>query len=186
MITKWLRQLLLLAITWGVTTHAQPQDPNASAAAAPGHDALYEFGFHLGNLLPNQISGVTEIMGLGGVRGGVRMSPGSYVEGGLITGNGEGQEWKNIHVDFRMDIPVETLVGMAYIGADTTYYSGQGGGDKLIFGAHAGGGIQAHLTGSAGFRSDMKFGFSPGTSLYIGFGFVWRLGGGGGAGGAGG
>ena len=31
----------------------------------------YELGFTLGSLLPDQIKGVTEIMGLGGVRGGM-------------------------------------------------------------------------------------------------------------------
>ncbi|NJL25740.1 MAG: hypothetical protein HC902_11580 [Calothrix sp. SM1_5_4] len=149
----------------------------------PGSDAPFEVGFHLGSLLPNQITGVTEIMGLGGGRMGIRLSPQTYFETGFITGNGEDQQWKNVHADLRMDIPVQTLVGVAFVGADTVYYKGRTGGTKLIFGGHAGGGIQTHLAGSAWFRADMKFGFSPGTSLYIGFGFVWRLGSGG-AGGA--
>jgi hypothetical protein len=47
----------------------------------------------------------------------------------------------------------------------------------LVFGGHAGGGLQVHLAGSVWFRGDMKFGFSPGTSLYVGFGLVYRAGG---------
>lgn len=151
----------------------------------PGQNALYEFGFHLGNLLPNQIEGMTEIIGLGGGRGSFRIAPETYFEMGMIAGNGEGAQWKDVHADIRMDIPIENLVGLAYIGADTIYYQGVGRSTKLIFGGHAGGGFQAHLSGLVWFRADMKFGFNPGTSLYIGAGFVFRMGDGGGAGGAG-
>jgi hypothetical protein len=160
---------------WGQSDEGE--DASGSAASAPGADALYEFGFHLGNLLPNQIGGVTEIMGLGGVRAGVRLSPLSYFEGGFITGNGEGQSWKNVHADFRMDMPVENLLALAYVGADAVYYEGVDSNTQLIFGGHVGGGLQMHLSGTAWCRADMKFGFSPGTSLYIGIGIEWRLGG---------
>lgn len=159
--------------------HAQPNSGGDEAAVAQGSNASYEGGFHLGNLLPNQINGVTEIMGLGGVRGAFRLAPLTYAEGGLIMGNGEGAEWKNTHLDIRMDIPVENLTGVATLGADMVYYKGNGTGTKIIFGGHAGGGIQMPLSGIAWFRADMKFGFSPGTSLYIGFGLVFRMGDGG-------
>jgi hypothetical protein len=149
------------------------------AESSSGGDARYELGFHLGNLLPNQIEGVTEIMGIGGGRMGFRLSPGTYFEGGMIAGNGEGAQWKNAHLDLRMDTPVESLVAIAYIGGDTVIFKGADHGQKLVFGGHAGGGIQAHMGGVAWFRGDMKFGFGPGTSLYIGFGVVLRMGGGG-------
>ncbi len=159
--------------------------PRASAAFAQGNqapaqpqgwDAPIEFGFHLGNLLPNQISGVTEIMGLGGARVGFRLNQGSYVEGGVIAGNGEGVKWKNAHVDIRMDIPIESLTAVAYVGGDSVYFEGVGHASKLIFGGHAGGGLMGHLSGACWWRGDMKFSFSPGTSLYIGVGLVFRLG----------
>ena len=115
-------------------------------------------------------------MALGGVRMGLRMAPESYFEAGFITGNGEGVEWKNVHVDIRMDIPIENLLAVAYVGADAAYYKGNGQSTKLIFGGHAGGGIMGHVGGPTWFRGDMKFSFSPGTSLYIGVGLVFRLG----------
>jgi hypothetical protein len=136
---------------------------------------VFEAGVQVGRLLPNQIGGVTEIMGLGGVLMAVRLNPGSYIEGGILMGNGEGQEWKNIFASVRMDIPVENLLAFANIGADNYYYKGRGTGQKLAFGGHAGGGIMAHLTGTTWFRGDMKFSFNPGTSLYFGFGFMWRF-----------
>lgn len=142
-----------------------------------GSKALYEVGFHVGNLLPNQIDGVTEIIGLGGVRAGFRFAPFTYAEAGIIMGNGAGVEWKNAHIDARMDIPVESLVGLAYAGADTTYYKGADKNSHVIFGGHVGGGIQALLSGDLWFRGDMKFSFSPGTSLYVGGGLEFRFGG---------
>lgn len=138
-------------------------------------DSAFELGFHVGELLPNQIEGVTEIMGLGGIRTAIRLNPGSYFEAGFITGNGEGQEWKNIEASIRMDVPIENFLALAYVGADNYYYQGRGTGHKLVFGGHAGGGLMAHLSGSTWFRTDMKFAFSPGTSLYFGFGIQWRL-----------
>lgn len=146
-----------------------------AAGGASGEDALYELGLHMGKLLPNQIDGVTEIMSLGGVRGGLRLAPLAYAEGGLIFGNGNGVEWKNLHLDLRMDIPIENIVGLAFIGGDAIYYKGVTGGNRLIFGGHAGGGVQTHLGGSIWGRADMKFGFSPGTSLYVGFGLEYRI-----------
>lgn len=159
---RWLLALLFVAL--GPLAHAQDSSP------------LYEFGFHLGNLLPNQIRGVTEIMGLGGVRVAGRMAPGSYLEFGGMTGNGEGQQWKNVNVSYRVDMAIEDLIAFMLFGADTVYYRGQTGGNKLIFGGHVGGGLQAQISSSTWFRGDMKFSMSPGTSLYIGFGFVWRFG----------
>src|SRR5689334_736945 len=84
---------------------AQAQDESREDASEK--NARYEIGIHAGDLLPNQIAGVTEIIGLGGVRAGIRMAPLTYAEAGLIAGNGSGVQWKNLHVDARMDIPVE-------------------------------------------------------------------------------
>jgi hypothetical protein len=40
-----------------------------------GSDTSLEIGFHLGKLLPNLVPGATEILSLGGVRGGFRIGP---------------------------------------------------------------------------------------------------------------
>lgn len=164
--------LVLLCLCFNAASvYAQADGAGAGAGA---DDAQYELGFHLGNLLPNQIAGVTEIMGLGGVRAGVRLAPLTYAEAGFIMGNGHDAQWKNAHIDARMDIPVENLVGLAYVGGDTIYYKGKGTSTRVIFGGHAGGGLRVQMSGSVWFRGDMKFGFSPGTSLYVGCGFEYR------------
>jgi hypothetical protein len=152
---------------------AQTSEQSASPTIP---DAAFEIGAHLGDLLPNQIHGVTEIMGLGGLRIGARFSPRSYFEGGIIMGNGSGQQWRDLHADVRMDSPVENLLASAYVGADSVMYKGVDQGQRIIFGGHVGGAIQARLGQSTYFRGDMKFSFSPGTSLYFGVGIVFRLG----------
>lgn len=163
---------VFLILLFAVPAFAQPEAKSESPLADPP----FEFGFHVGNLLPNQIAGVTEIMGLGGARMAMRLSPRSYFEGGFIAGNGEGQQWRNIHADVRIDNPVENLLASVYLGADAIYYTGIGRGEKLVFGGHVGGAVQMPITDSTWFRTDMKFGFSPGTSLYFSLGIVWRLG----------
>ncbi len=168
--------IVLLLFSTILIGHRVLAQPAGGEAAGGTDDAAFEFGAHIGNLLPNQISGLSEITGLGGVRVGARIAPLSYFETGLIMGNGNGSEWKNLHVDLRMDIPVENLVALAYVGADAIYYKSLNSGTRLIFGGHAGGGMQTQLSGNVWGRADMKFGFSPGTSLYVGFGLEVRLG----------
>lgn len=157
------------------TGWSQGAGAGAASGGSPPDDAQYEFGFSVGNLLPNQIAGVTEIMGLGGVMAGMQLAPLTYAETGVIMGNGNGVQWKNVHLDFRIDIPIENLIGLAYVGADMTYFNGITGGNRLIFGGHAGGGVMTHLGGSVWGRADMKFSFSPGTTLYIGIGIEFRI-----------
>lgn len=167
-----------------VVAVAQNQDDSEASAAASAAGS-YEAGLLIGSLLPNQINGVTEIMGLGGVRGGFRLAPQAWAEGELVTGNAHGQSWRNVGADIRMDIPVENLVGIAYIGLDLVQFSGPGDSSQFDFGGHVGGGLLAHLGGSIWMRSDMKFGFSPGTSMMISLAFMWRFGDAGSGGGGG-
>lgn len=158
----------------------QAQDENTKGLG--GGD--FEGALIIGSLLPNQISGVTEIMGLGGLRMGTRIAPAGWLEGSLLMGNGDGQSWRNGNVDVRMDIPVENLVAIAFIGLDIVQYEGPGQSSTIDFGGDVGGGIQANVGGDIWIRTDMKFQFNPGTSLMIGLSFMWRFGGGGaGAGG---
>lgn len=166
---KWKWMAIWIACGCCLQVHAQDEKQDAT-----GDKAQYEVGFHVGNLLPNQIDGLTEIIGLGGVRLGYKLAPLTYAEAGLIMGNGAGAQWKDTHIDARMDIPIENLVALAYVGADMVYYSGVNTASRIIFGANAGGGMQMQISGGVWFRADMKFSISPGTSLYIGAGITYR------------
>ncbi len=173
---RWLAFLIIFVPCLAWSQPDENLNDDEARKAESGQNVGYEAGFFLGNLLPNQIGGVTEITGLGGARGGYKMGHNAFAEAALYTGNGSGAEWKSASASLRMDIPVETLVGMAYLGPDIVYYKGAGSSSaKVIFGGHVGGGIQALIGGITWFRADMKFGFSPGTSLFISFGFVFRM-----------
>lgn len=160
--------VLLFLIPFGVLAQQGAED-------LTGANVAYEFGVSGGQILPNQIPGMPEIIGLGGVRGGYKLGNRVFIETGLNTGNGEGVEYKNLHASIRTDIPVETLVGVVFLGGDVTHYKGVGQSTKTFGGGHVGGGIQALLGGSVWFRSNMKFTINPGTSMYIDFGLTFRF-----------
>ncbi len=154
--------------------------PVAQAASDEKQDLLganvaWETGVQIGNILPNQFPGITEIMGLGGIHTGYRMSPNGFLESSFLTGQGYGASYKNLSASIRLDIPVETLVGIAYVGGNATYYKGAGQSTKLFGGGHVGGGVMAALSGLVWFRGEMRFTINPGTSLFIGLGFVFRF-----------
>lgn len=172
------------SVTW-----AQAEGgPGGAGADATGANTQYEASFNIGNLLPNQIPGITEITGLGGIRAGYRLSPIVVSEAGLTMGNGHGAQYKDIYISARIDVPVENLVGHLYIGPDFIMYKGAAKGnvkekDKMQIGGHLGGGIMAQIGGSLWVRTDMKFNVKPGTSMYLSIGFMWRFGTAGGGGG---
>ena len=139
-----------------------------------GKDVQTEFGLHLGNLLPAQINGVTEIMPLWGFRGGYRVGD-AFLESGFIGGNARGAEWINVHLSLRGDFPIEGLVGTVYAGGDGTQFKGVNTEKKIFGGGHLGGGVMAQVSTNIWFRADMKLNINPGTSLYIGFGFDFRF-----------
>lgn len=164
--------MALIALLSAGNVWAQDED----ASKGMGQNVGWEAGALIGNLLPNQIGGVTEITGLGGMRVGYRVGTSSFAEATMLMGNGHGVEWKNVSVSYRMDIPVENFVGLAYVGPDITYYKGaNSSSNRIIFGGHVGGGIQTSLGGLTWLRGDMKFGLSPGTSMFIGLSLIFRF-----------
>lgn len=151
-----------------------------SAKAADGEDYTgqntgLEVGLLIGSLLPNQVNGITEIMGLGGVRGGYRLSPEVVLEGTFSTGQGYSADYKNLAASFRFDVPIEGLVADLYLGADATYFKGGGNSGTILGGGHAGGGVMSLVGGNLWFRADMKFTVSPGTSLFVNFALLFRF-----------
>ncbi|MEZ4873802.1 MAG: hypothetical protein R2827_16485 [Bdellovibrionales bacterium] len=131
----------------------------------------WEMGFHLGRLLPNQIDGVTEIIPLWGIRGGIGWGS-VTTEMGYIGGNGRRSEWNDLHISARANIPVETIIGHVYIGVDLIDYVGVNG-EQITRGQWSRRRWNPKSAGSRNsFRGDMKFNVSPGTSMYLGFGFT--------------
>lgn len=146
-------------------------------AQAPQNGAPrgFETGLFIGNVLPNQVPGMTEIHPQGGLRTGWSEGNGG-VELSLATGKGEGVEWGDASLSLRMDIPVDVYIAMAYIGIDYIRYQGVNEELKSFGGGHVGGALLVPLGGPAGFRFDMKFNVNPGTSLLIAAGLVLTFG----------
>lgn len=138
------------------------------------------YGLHIGPLLPNQITGMTEIMPALGARYAFPLRQG-HAELGLINANAWGTSYYNFSASYRGDFSLDDMFGLMFIGLDTHYYNAPSETYKLFFGAHVGGGFAIPVGDKLWFRSDMKFNMNPGTALYIGFGFEWRAAGGGGA-----
>jgi hypothetical protein len=160
-------------MVWFLTPVAFGQITNNATDA--GQNSTFEFGPFIGDILPNQIPGMTEITGVGGARVGYRLSPLATFEVFGVAGNGSGAQYRNLSGSVRLDVPVENFVGFMFIGLDVTDYTGVSQSNKLFGGGHLGGGIMTQLGGSLWIRSDMKFTFNPGVAMCIDFGFMFRI-----------
>ncbi len=150
---------------------AQSEDKGIETGANVGS----EWGFHIGSLLPNQIEGIEEILPRWGMRYGLRTGRG-FIEGGAEFSKALGARFSTLSISLRGDIPVQTLVAQVFIGMDLHQVVAPTATETTYLGGgHVGGGIMALIGGDVWFRSDMKFSINPGTSLYIGFGFIFRF-----------
>lgn len=148
-----------------------------SLAQAQGNDedSLPQFGAYIGNLLPNNVDDVEEIITLWGLRYSHPFTRRGYYEFGGTFGNSVGVTWHSVSGSLRMDIPVETFTGIAYIGMDYTRYEGATGQKVDKGGLHVGGGLMSLIGGRIHSRFDMKLSTNPGTSLYFSIGLVFDL-----------
>lgn len=148
---------------------AQPKTPEKESSKYGT-----EYQLHTGPLLPNQITGMTEIVKSWGGGVGIPLKAG-VLECGAINGRGDGVEYYNPFVSLRGDVKFEDLFGIFYIGLDVLHYRPADSTEFLtVGGGHVGTGIMIKGGGQLWFRSDMKFNVNPGTALYIGFGIMLR------------
>jgi len=159
----------LLSTPWAVAQ-------NPSGGEDDGKDASnVEVGVHFGTFLPSQVSGMTEVTGMGGIRGGYRLLSGTVAEMSFTTGGGDGASYKNLSLDARFDVPIESFICFVFIGLDVTYYKGLGQDWLLLGGGNLGGGLMTQVGGSTWLRSDMKFLLNPGASLYFNVSLMFRI-----------
>jgi hypothetical protein len=137
----------------------------------------WEYGVHTGPLLPNQITGVTEIMPMWGARVSFP-SRKAMIEVGLSNARAYGITMYDGSLSYRGDVTVESLTGIFYLGLDFNHITDATGSTQMVGGGHVGAGLMTLIGDSLWFRTDMKFNVNPGTSLYIGFGLVFRMPGG--------
>ncbi len=132
-----------------------------------------QVGVFLGNMLPNNVPGMDEITPLWGFRYSHPLGSMVYAEGGGVFSHSNGVDWKGAFASLRMDVPLETMIAMAYLGLDYTNYSGEGQKTTNKGGGHAGGGVMSLIGGNIYMRFDMKLNSQPGTSLYFALGLSY-------------
>jgi len=135
-----------------------------------------EISLYLGTMLPNQIDGVTEILPLMGGRYGLRTASMGTFELGATNTHAEGVDFTTFTGSIRADLPaMDGFFGIIYTGIDINYYRPAGSEDRRTeTGFHVGSGLLMHASDTLWFRSDLKFMASPGTSLSLLFGLVFR------------
>ncbi len=143
-----------------------------------------EASFFCGPFLPNQIKGITELMTLCGARLGFKINDNTWLESSFISGSGSAQQYKIGSLSFRTDVAYDDIIASFNIGGDVHMATqplydafGNTSGDQsnIYLGGHAGGSLWAKINDALYLRTDMTFNFSPGTSLFIGFGLVFRF-----------
>ncbi|USN46354.1 MAG: hypothetical protein H6626_09005 [Pseudobdellovibrionaceae bacterium] len=172
---KMKQKIYYLAAVFVMTTHLFAASVEAQQGDGKEKPIGFELGAHAGVFLPDQVEYVTEIMSMWGMRMSWATKRGPFVELGGMVGHDEGVDWQNLSLSYRINYPLEEMLGLFYIGADAHRYLGTSQTDWKIFGGgHMGGGIMAQIGEPLWFRADMKFNVNPGVSMYFGFGFVFR------------
>lgn len=134
-----------------------------------------ELGLHAGPLLPSKVPAVTEIVQGWGARFSVPTRKGVF-ELDSFLGQGDGTTYSSLAFDYRLDIDNDVLPAHFLLGLHTDWFSPPGEGYRFSGGWHYGGGISQHVGGPIYFRGDFKYRFSPGNSVYVGIGFLYRFG----------
>lgn len=146
------------------------------AQESGGGEGGSEVSIYLGSMLPNQIEGVTEILPVFGGRYGMHTASVGVLEFGLSNSHAEGVDFTTLSASLRADLPaIDQFVGIVYGGLDVNYYRPVTSSERRTeTGLHVGSGLLMHISDTLWLRSDLKFAVSPGTSLSILFGFVFR------------
>lgn len=165
------RGLILLALMVGFFTGLS--DANAQEGGA---ESGSEISLFVGSLLPNQIDGVTEILPAFGGRYGFSTDRLGVAEFGLSNTHAEGVDFTIFSASLRADLPaIDQFIGSVYGGLDFSWYRPEGSEDrKTETGLHVGAAMAVMVSNTLWFRSDLKFNASPGTSMAIQFGLVFR------------
>ena len=160
----------LLAL--GVSADAWGQQ----STAAPGGDPRksYDFGVQAGSLLPSRIAGISEIVPGWAMRASAPSSKGVF-EASLYLGRGQGIQYNTTSIDYRLDIASELIRAHAILGLHADFFSSEARPSTFSGGWHYGGGITEPIAGRLLFRADFQHRFSPGQSVLILLGFVYRM-----------
>jgi hypothetical protein len=167
-VAQWLARVFLYSFVCWLSLSGRAF---AQSDGAQGGDV----SVFVGSFLPNQIEGVTEILPLFGGRVAFDSQAGA-IEIGLANSHAYGVDFTILEMSLRGEFPLgEGMSGLAYAGGDLSWFIPiEETSRKTDTGLHFGGGAMMEISEGLWFRSEMKFMGSPGTSLSLLFGFVFR------------
>jgi hypothetical protein len=151
------------------------------AFAQDGQSGNNDFSMFIGNMLPNQIDGVREILPVFGGRYALGSNIGA-LEGSFFNTHAGGVDFTTFSIGYRADIPLgQGLAGAIYGGFDWNWYIPEGDRERRSeTGLHVGAAGLMHVADTLWLRTDLKFMGNPGTALYLLFGLMFKAPGGGG------
>lgn len=158
--------VVIFTVGLGFATHA--------AAQASTSTSSNEISVYAGELLPNGIDNVTEILPLLGARYGIQTAHLGVAELGLFNVHAKGVDFTTVEASLRGQATISPGVeGLYYGGLDLNYYTPLTETDRrTAAGFHAGAGALFQVTDSLWFRGDLKLMSGPGSSLLMLFGIV--------------
>jgi hypothetical protein len=157
--------IVVLAISLGYSQFSLAQSDNTPS----------EINLFVGNMLPNEIQGVTDILPVFGGRYSFGTGFGGVELGGMNT-HAFGTDFTTLEASLKGNMTLsQGLEGVFYGGGDFNYYSEKNQTNRQIaYGLHAGGGAMMLVSDTLWLRGELKFMAGPGTSLYLLFGLVFR------------
>lgn len=163
----FLKPFLAVFLVLGISSVGRAQSGNADS----------EISAFLGNFLPNQISGITEILPVfGGRYSFLNQSRTGALEFSLSNSHAEGVDYSQFGAALRADMPmIDQFMGSVYLGLNLSWYRPALETErKLDLGFQLGTAFSMRLNETVWLRTDVKFNGTPGTSLEILLGLVLR------------
>jgi hypothetical protein len=175
MIHSWRCAVLILSIiSFAAIPRAWSQETDAQKSL-PDPRYSYDFAIFGGSILPSRM-GLTETVPGWGMRLSYPGEKGVF-EGGVFSGIGHGIIYRSATLDYRMDIPIESLQAHFLLGVHADQYDSTSpviAASRLSGGWHYGGGVSQYLGGPMYMRFDFRHRFSPGQILEVTLGLVYR------------
>lgn len=165
------------------------QNPYAQAQVAQNAQTSGQsyVNIRTGSFLPYDIDGVRDLLPIWGVRFGHGLTPSLALEYSIDMARAKGVVYNLGSISLRHDFDIKDVLPLFVLfGFDAHYYKradsvGEISGDLtsypfvLTTGWHAGFGTETLIYGSIYFRSDVRFGFSPGRQLNVSLGLTYRF-----------
>lgn len=150
-------------------------NPLVFAQGQSGDSSKLEVFAELGSLLPDQIDGLDEILGMWGLGIGLSSNSKSYFFEYASGSGDDGEAVQDFAIGFRKDIELTGLAGMVGGGIDLFSITRANEEDKTYYGGvHFSAGIMALISKGLYARMNMKFNANPGVSMFLGFGLLYR------------